>query len=213
MMLCLESSAEPTVIGLVREETVLIERVFAERDRMADEIESVLREASVAVLELKSIAVGIGPGSFTGLRVSLAIAKGMALGLSFPIWPVASLKIIAANFAAGGRSIAVISPARRGQAHYAVFDCLLLEPVDGPCVLDYADLPSRLPEDAILTGPGVAKLDANLHAQLNARIPDDLLFLRPQIIHLARLAREEWQDREPPDIGSLVPFYGLDFPA
>ncbi|MCX6601912.1 MAG: tRNA (adenosine(37)-N6)-threonylcarbamoyltransferase complex dimerization subunit type 1 TsaB [bacterium] len=213
MILCLESSADPSVIGLVDGEDLLAERVFSERDRFADEVENILREAKVSPRRLSQIAVGIGPGSFTGLRVSLAFAKGMARALAIPIWPVSSLKVIAANLAACGQSVAVISPARRGQVHYALFDCLLLEMIEGPVVIGHAALLERLPPDAVLLGPGVTKLEENARAALSDRIPADANAHRPHARHLARLARETWQDLPPPDIGALVPEYGLDFPA
>jgi tRNA threonylcarbamoyladenosine biosynthesis protein TsaB len=213
VILCLESSADPSVIGLVEGEDLLVERVFSERDRFADEVEKILREAKVSPRRLSQIAVGIGPGSFTGLRVSLAFAKGMARALAIPIWPVSSLKIIAANLAACGQPVAVISPARRGQVHYALFDCLLLEMIEGPVVIGHAALLECLPPDAVLLGPGVAKLEENVRASLPERIPADANVHRPHARHLARLARETWQNVPPPDIGALVPEYGLDFPA
>ena len=213
MILCLESSADPSVVGLVNGEDVLVERVFSDRDRFADEVEDILRETKVSPRRLSQIAVGIGPGSFTGLRVSLAFAKGMARALSIPIWPVSSLKVIAANLAAQGHSVAVISPARRGQVHYALFDCLLLEMIEGPVVIGHAALLECLPADAVLLGSGVAKLEENVRASLTLRVPADINLHRPHALHLARLAREKWQDTPPPDISALVPEYGLDFPA
>jgi tRNA threonylcarbamoyladenosine biosynthesis protein TsaB len=213
VILCLESSADPSVIGIVEGEEHLTERVFSDRDRFADEVENMLRETKIEPQRLTQIAVGIGPGSFTGLRVCLAFAKGMARALSISIWPVSSLKIIAANVSGSGQPVAVISPARRGQAHYALFDPLLLEVVDGPAVIEYSALHDYLPTDAVLVGPGVAKLDESIRAQLAGKIPTDTALHRPYVKHLARLAREKWWDNVPPDIGTLVPEYGIDFPA
>jgi tRNA threonylcarbamoyladenosine biosynthesis protein TsaB len=213
VILCLESSADPSVIGLVKGEDLIVERVFSDRDRFGDEVENILSEAKVSPRALSQIAVGIGPGSFTGLRVSLAFAKGMARALNIPIWPVSSLKIIAANLAAHGQPLAVISPARRGQVHYALFDCLLLEMIEGPVVITHAALSECLPLKAPLLGPGVSKLEENVRASLVERIPADANLHRPHALELSRLAREKWQDAEPPDISALVPEYGLDFPA
>lgn len=213
MILCLESSADPSVVGIVEGESHLVEHVFTNRDSFADEVEAVLRETNVEPRRLTQIAVGIGPGSFTGLRVSLAYAKGMARGLSIPIWPVPSLLVIAANLQGSERGIAVISPARKGQVHFALFDPQLLEIVDGPAVVSHENLAVRIPSQSVVLGPGVVKLDAQLRAVLADRIPADAELHRPHARHLARLAREMWWDATPPDISAIVPEYGIDFPA
>ncbi|MBU0559089.1 MAG: tRNA (adenosine(37)-N6)-threonylcarbamoyltransferase complex dimerization subunit type 1 TsaB [Bacteroidetes bacterium] len=53
-------------------------------------IDSVLKESDLAVSDLKSIAVSMGPGSFTGLRIGLTAAKGIALGQGLPLIPVST---------------------------------------------------------------------------------------------------------------------------
>jgi len=58
-------------------------------------VENTLSTAEIALTDLKSIAVSIGPGSFTGLRIGLAAAKGMALGASLSIIPVPTFEAIA----------------------------------------------------------------------------------------------------------------------
>ncbi|MDP3150915.1 MAG: tRNA (adenosine(37)-N6)-threonylcarbamoyltransferase complex dimerization subunit type 1 TsaB [Ignavibacteria bacterium] len=58
-------------------------------------VENILSTAEISLNDLSSIAVSIGPGSFTGLRIGLAAAKGMALGSSLPIIPVPTFEAIA----------------------------------------------------------------------------------------------------------------------
>ncbi len=129
MMLCLESSADPTVLGLAElgMGAVLEERLLENRDLLPMEVERLLAAHGKTAQQLTCIAVGIGPGSFTGLRVSLAFAKGLARGLAIPIWPVSSFKVIAANLQMTWDSVAVILPARRGAVHFARFDGSNLE--------------------------------------------------------------------------------------
>jgi tRNA threonylcarbamoyl adenosine modification protein YeaZ len=146
------------------------------------------------------------------LRVSYAFAKGFARGVGIPIWPVPSLQIIAANFLHGGHDIAVISPARRGQAHFAVFDRETLQAHEANAVVNYSDLPVLIAAGTFWAGPGVSKLNENLRTNLEAAISADERLHRPQVKHLARLAQNHWQNRTPPDISTLVPEYGIEFP-
>ena len=82
------------------------ERVLAEDDRASEarhgevllpRVRAVLAAAGVAPDALELVAVGIGPGSFTGLRTGLASAKGLSLALSLPLRAVCSLRALAAG--------------------------------------------------------------------------------------------------------------------
>ncbi|MBI9070018.1 MAG: tRNA (adenosine(37)-N6)-threonylcarbamoyltransferase complex dimerization subunit type 1 TsaB [Melioribacteraceae bacterium] len=58
-------------------------------------IEDVLRESGLKVNDLKAVAVSLGPGSFTGLRIGMATAKGLAFGANIPIIPVPTFEALA----------------------------------------------------------------------------------------------------------------------
>ncbi len=212
-ILCLESSAEPTVIGLVRDGMLVDERVFKDRDAFADTVAAVLHDAQVAPRDLSSIAIGIGPGSFTGLRVSLAFAKGMARGAELPIWPVSSLRIIAANVQHDVERIGVITHARRGQVHFAVCHGVSLDFLDGPQVITHEELFAIREEMSVLIGPGISHLSEEMRSQLADWIPAEAESHRPFAVRLARLAVDDWQGKTPPDAGDLEPEYGLEFGA
>jgi tRNA threonylcarbamoyladenosine biosynthesis protein TsaB len=213
MILCLESSADPTVIGLISNGNLVMENVFSDRDKFADEVTTMLRDLNISPDRLTAIAIGIGPGSFTGLRVSLAFAKGMARGLNIPIWPVSSLEAVAINLLGSWENVAVISPARRNQAHFARFSGEALVMDGEPHIVPYDDLLSYLSADMALLGPGVAKLSDDQRKQLSAFLPADEELHRPHVLRFGLSAREDWLERIPPDIGTLVPTYGLEFGA
>jgi tRNA threonylcarbamoyladenosine biosynthesis protein TsaB len=108
---------------------VLAEARHATAGRGADllvAIDQVCRDAAVAPAELHAVAIGAGPGSFTGLRIGMATAKGIAFAAHRPLWAVSSLAALAADAAeelgaplpvhAGGVICAALD-ARRGELY------------------------------------------------------------------------------------------------
>ncbi len=78
-------------------------------------IEDVCRTARVALAELDAIAVDIGPGLFTGLRVGVAAAKALAAGLGLPVVTATSLEVLAAACPAGAGTVVPVVDMRRGE--------------------------------------------------------------------------------------------------
>lgn len=87
--------------GILRQSQCLSERsVASERSHNAvlpALIEDVVKDAGIRLKEISLIAVSIGPGSFTGLRVGLSYTKGLAMGLGIPVVPVGTLDALALN--------------------------------------------------------------------------------------------------------------------
>lgn len=81
--------------------------------------EALLAEAGVARSQLDAIAVGRGPGAFTGVRLAIALAQGIALALDRPVLPVSTLRTLAAQ-AQGERILAAID-ARMGEIYAGTF--------------------------------------------------------------------------------------------
>ncbi|NOY91424.1 MAG: tRNA (adenosine(37)-N6)-threonylcarbamoyltransferase complex dimerization subunit type 1 TsaB, partial [Deltaproteobacteria bacterium] len=86
-------------------------------DTLLPLVRQVLREADVRATELELLVVGTGPGSFTGLRVGLALAKGLALGLGCPLVGVPSPVALARAAAPAGGLVATVTRAYRGEVY------------------------------------------------------------------------------------------------
>lgn len=86
-------------------------------------IDRLCREAVIAPTELDAIAIGAGPGSFTGLRIGMATAKGIAFAAGKPLWAVSSLAALAhdAGVSPDGLVISVLD-ARKGEVYVGCFD-------------------------------------------------------------------------------------------
>jgi len=82
--------------------------------------QALLDEAGVAKSQLDAIAVGRGPGAFTGVRLAVALAQGIALALDRPVVPVSTLAALAAG-ARGARVVAAID-ARMGEVYLGAFE-------------------------------------------------------------------------------------------
>ena len=88
-------------------------------ENLVPAIEFLCRQAGIGLADLSAIAVDIGPGLFTGMRVGIATAKTMARALTVPVVPVCSLDVLAHPLRHGDRVIASIIDARRGELYHA----------------------------------------------------------------------------------------------
>lgn len=91
------------------------------QERLAPLVAEVMAEAGIGFEALDRIGVTVGPGSFTGLRVGLAFAKGLGLALDRPVVGIDSLAAMAASEDRDGPGLVSID-ARRGQAYVRRFD-------------------------------------------------------------------------------------------
>lgn len=85
-------------------------------------IDRVLKESGTLLPELDAIAVSMGPGSFTGLRIGLATAKGLAMGADKPIVPVPTMEVIAAAFPQTKGLTMPMIDARQEEVYWSLFD-------------------------------------------------------------------------------------------
>lgn len=165
LVLGLEVGGEHLSIGLLSvdrvtdlplEGRVLDALDFHRRDpresSVLSEIDAMLRRHRVAPGELSLVAVGRGPGSFTGVRVGLSVALGLSLGSGVPAWPVCSLASLALNVTSG-HALTLID-ARKGEVYGALFAIgngppeVLLAPTLGTCEAVTALATSALREAA-----------------------------------------------------------------
>ncbi len=152
-------------------------------------IEALMAEAALAYEDLDLVAVTVGPGTFTGVRVGLATARGLALAAGVPAFGANTLEVLAedvAPAARAGRSLAVALDARRGELYVQAFDAAL-DPLGPPAVLDAAAAADGLPDGPLLlAGDGAPALAAALGARPGVEVAEEPRL--PDAAGLARLA-------------------------
>lgn len=173
------------VDGRVRERFELAPRRHAEL--ALPWAQGLLAEAGLAKSQLDAIAVGRGPGAFTGVRLAIAIAQGIALALDRPLLPVSTLAALALR-APGDRIIAAID-ARMGEVYAAAFrrEGDGLDAIGDEAVL----APDRYPPPAgdawHGVGTGFAAGDGVLQARLQGRLVSVDATALPHAADVARL--------------------------
>lgn len=150
-------------------------------------IDKALHSAGAAPVDLTAIAVGTGPGPYTGLRAGLVTARVLGATLGLPVDGICSLDVIATSAApaAGGREFIVATDARRKELYWARYSAFG-QRVTGPEVSSASDLPAGLP---------VAGEGARLYPELVEHALDPAY---PSAARLASLAAERIAAGTPP---------------
>jgi tRNA threonylcarbamoyladenosine biosynthesis protein TsaB len=120
IILAIDQSSAFSSIALLRDDVVIAGREWDEKGMrnqyVFTALPELLSEASVSLADIDMFAVGLGPGAFSGLRISLSALRGIALPTQKPVFGVSSAEAIARSIALknGRTEIAVIGDARRG---------------------------------------------------------------------------------------------------
>ncbi|MCW5752706.1 MAG: tRNA (adenosine(37)-N6)-threonylcarbamoyltransferase complex dimerization subunit type 1 TsaB [Alphaproteobacteria bacterium] len=139
-------------------------------------VQAAMTEAGLGFTALDALAVTIGPGTFTGIRIALAAARGMAVALRLPLAGVSTLEALAAGIpqelAEANLRVAAID-ARRGEVYVQGFDAGL-RPLDAAALLPLDAAASRLPAGPVLlAGSGAPRLLALLGSGRARLAPGD----------------------------------------
>lgn len=154
LILAFDTATDQATSALVADGEVLGERSSRASTLLAD-VDALVRQAGAHPRDVDALAVGVGPGSFTGIRIGLAAARGLALALDVPAAGVSTLDALAA----GAPGATPVIDARRRE----VF-------VPGPRALAPAEL--RLEPGTLCVGDGALRY-RELFEQVGAEIPPD----------------------------------------
>lgn len=174
-------------------------------------IEQLLANTGHALADLAAVAVSDGPGSYTGLRIGAAAAKGLCFALDIPLIAVSTLKAMAAQVAAGTARAETqlycpMLDARRMEVYAAIYDsdgAEVLPPA--PLILHADTLAERLASQSMLFfGHGATKFQALLGEHAHAGF---LGGVEPSATAVGQLAVAAYQRQEFQDVAYYEPFY------
>jgi tRNA threonylcarbamoyladenosine biosynthesis protein TsaB len=160
---------------------------------------TLMRAAGLGYADLGAIAVGTGPGTFTGLRIGIATAHGLAHANGTPIHPVLSLAALAAGIESA-LALPLID-ARRGELYAAVYENG--EEVVAPFVASPEEVIARAPEGALAAGDGSIRFQQALESGGIRVAPGDSRMHVVRGLHICKLAATS--PPAPPE--SVVPCY------
>lgn len=124
-VLAIDTSTEALSVALRTERGTLergLETARGHAEQILSLIDALLGEADVRLSQLDGIAAGIGPGSFTGVRISVAVAQGLAYGAGLPVAPVTSLEALAfPEIESGAERVIACLDARMGEIYWGCF--------------------------------------------------------------------------------------------
>ncbi len=180
--------------------------------KLAIIIDDLLKLCGVKPSQLGGVAVSAGPGSYTGLRIGVATAKGLCYALGIPFVSLNTLELMAYQVAVVDRSDALLCPmldARRMEVYclLADRDMKILEDTDAK-IIDEFSFKNWLDQYGILFfGNGSAKCKGVIHHP-NARYIENI---SPSAASLGELAFKKFESKQFEDLSSFEPFYLKDF--
>lgn len=213
MLLALDTATRTLSLALHDGQSVLAEHTWRTADHhtveLAPNTERLLSRANVEPRTLSAIAVALGPGSYTGLRIGLGFAKGLSLANAIPLIGVPTFEIILHAVAPRPELVLAVLQAGRGRVLAAAYRWQETWQAVGPTrVLDWKTLAEEIREPTWVCG----EVDEAGRAALHTRA--DLITLASPAQALRRaghLAEIGWQRLrgQPMDAaGALAPIYG-----
>ena len=212
LILAIESSAKPASAAVCLNEKILGQYYqnngLTHSRTLLAMVESLLANLDIKISDIELLAVSRGPGSFTGVRIGVSAAKGIAWGSDKPICGVSTLEAMAYQALQPGAILCPVMDARRDQVYNALFECSggTLVRLCGDRAISLNDLASSLcdfEKPCLLIGDGAQMShDFLLKAGVDCHLPPPML--RYQTAYGVALAA---MHAEPTSAVSLEPSY------
>lgn len=213
ILLQIETSSTNTSVAIAKDGKVIASKEqdstgYSHEKLLHPFIEDVLLQAKLDLSAIDAIAVGSGPGSFTGLRIGVAAAKGLCFALDIPLIAIPTMELLARQVSAPADRIILMVDARRMEVYTATYDADFKELtptyakiIDAEAYDDLADL------NLVFIGSGAQKLK-------DIKSFKDAVFLleaQPSALEITMPALERYNAKQWEDTAYFEPFYLKDF--
>lgn len=212
MILAIDTATQFAGLALAGEDGIFAEETwFAGRNHTVELMPRLVRMLELAQItpaQLTALAVALGPGSFTGLRIGLAVAKGLALPHKLPVVGVPTLEITARPLAGSDLPVWAVAQAGRGRILVAGFaqHKKQWQVTVQPYRTTFAELARRITTPALCTGEIDAEAARQLQKESAAQVVSAAQRTR-RAAFLAEIAAERLEAGEQDDPDALVPVY------
>ncbi len=212
MLLGIDTSTQSVGIAIYDGHQILCEESWISRRyhtvELASAVDANLKRAGLNPKDLDLLAVATGPGSFTGLRIGMALVKGLAYTHQLPVIGIPTLDITARAVPPGDKRLAAVLQAGRSRLAVGWYiskkDSWISEGLIENLSLE--ELLGKIDQPCILTGELTKEIREVTTDHNLLTIADPTLAMRSPK-YLAELAWERWQAGDVDDVLSLKPFY------
>lgn len=213
LLLAVDTSTRIVGVAVYDGFRILGEYIWETRDHhtveLAPAVDKALFNAGLDVSDLGAVAAATGPGSFTGLRIGLALAKGIAMAASIPLVGIPTLDALAHAQNVGKLPVAAVLKAGRGRLAVGMYkkSGVKLKPAADVEVLTPQELAERIKKPTLVCGELTADERRFMHAyRKNIKLASPAFSVRRPSF-LSELAWKRWQKDDVDDPSSLSPIY------
>jgi tRNA threonylcarbamoyladenosine biosynthesis protein TsaB len=234
MLLAIDTATRTASVALYDETGIIGEATWRARENhttsLMPELQRLMALSGTRIEKVQVVAVAIGPGSFTGLRIGLSVAKGLALARGVPVIGVPTLDGLAQAFAQQSLPVWAVLEAGRGKyatarftvrrghakrvGDYTVGDAETLAGVISNAASEAADPDSGRKAARQKGGSSLVcgEVDATLRSTLIARLQERVVLATAanstrRAAYMGELAWQRWQTNRMNDLGTLAPYY------
>lgn len=213
-ILNIETATKNCSVSLAKNgETLILKEFVGEGYTHAEKlhvfINEAVTEAGIKFTELSAVAVSMGPGSYTGLRIGVSAAKGLCYALSLPLIAIDTLSLLAHKISINEGVIIPMIDARRMEVYSAVYDKEYKQVRDIKAEVITEALFDSIKGTIHLLGDGAAKCKEILKG--DKYIYHDVLY--PSSAEMSKLSYNKYKISDTVDVAYFEPFYLKDFIA